>query len=527
MSPREVPRWWIRTVVVYDAAVSMSLANRLVLVVLLALVGVGGAATAVLWTHRESDNVREETARALSASVADALVAKRDALARDAVEAIARGQPGPAALARFAENLIAPLADASAGFCLPDGTLLMRKTIVPDELSLPHLSQRPPPDYETFRGNLRDPKGLGLLPIDRDAVVAACRAHHTQTPDQIRFVAPRDTLLMTVAGGHRPFAAWALVRTPKRQHAGNALASPVLVFAIVFAMVALVALCIDTVLKVRKGIASLAQALVAVQSDLETSIPYPEPRELLHIADGLRAMTAHLSESRKRELALERRLSHERRLASLGRVAAGVAHEIRNPLAGIKLRLDAMARRVLDERTARDVSRSLGEVDRLDGVVGSLLLVARNQPAPLEAVDLTALVDERLQALEPFGLSRRVRVLREGAARAYVDAQGLARVIDNLVRNGIEASPEYTEVVVRLSVRDVDVELCVIDVGPGVPASRESEIFEPFFTSKPDGTGLGLCLSRAAVDAHGGSLSYARFYGKTSFIVRLPGKAIA
>jgi signal transduction histidine kinase len=309
---------------------------------------------------------------------------------------------------------------------------------------------------------------------------------------------------------------------PRNDGGFFALGALPLLMVIAGSVVALVAVCVDTVLRTRRESAAIADALAAAQTDLSTAIPHPTARELARIADGLRMMTAHLSYARERELALERRLSHERRLASLGRVAAGVAHEIRNPLAGMKLRLDAMARRKLDERSAHDVKRSLSEVARLDAVVSSLLSVSRKDPALLADVDLAALVDERLAALEPLASSRAVRVVRHGAAHAYVDAAGMARVIDNLVRNAIEASPEGAEVRVHLEVLDSRLAVRVTDVGPGVPPEREGELFEPFFTSKPDGTGLGLSLSRAVAEAHAGTLTYARTNGTTHFIVRLP-----
>lgn len=506
---------------------SVSVATRLVVIVLLALVGIGAAATALVRTHRQSDAARKTAAFTQADSVAESLQNKRDALPASVAETMSRGDSVPAGLAAYTAALLAPLTDASAGYCLPDGKLIARQSIVP-----PHINRLPLPPHgrlprsSDLLGNIRDSAGPGLFPIDRDFIVNVCRNLGSAQHKREQLDAPRDTLYLTVRGGHAPFAAWALVRTSRRDPSSDVLGSPFIVALIALAMVALVALCVDTVLRVRRGIDTLASALVAVQSNLSTPIRRPSTPELARIADGLCALTAHLSEARERELGLERKLSHERRLGLLGRVAAGVAHEIRNPLAGIKLRLDAMARRSLDERSARDVERSLGEVARLDAVIGSLLLVARKDPAPLSDVDLGALVEERLAALEAFAAQRGVRVFcvsRDGAARARIDAAGIARVVDNLVRNGVEASPDGAEVRVELSRSRSDVELRVVDRGAGIAVGRQGELFEPFFTSKPDGTGLGLSLSRAAVEAHGGTLTYARAEGATSFIVRLPG----
>jgi len=457
----------------------MSLTGRLLVLVSFALVGLSAAMFAIHRSGQQSGATREKAAFAQAQSVTRALLGQRDALRSEVVQAIERGEPAPPALHAFVRTLLAPLMDAGAGLCLPDGTLVVQEVIGPpprpgpgppgpDDHFAP-LGHRPPSAEPA-------PHGHGLLPIDRKAVVSACRERQGASPNHVRALAPSSVLFVTVAFDRAPLAAWVLLRVPRNDGGLFALGALPLLMVIAGSVV----------------------------------------------ADGLRMMTAHLSYARERELALERRLSHERRLASLGRVAAGVAHEIRNPLAGMKLRLDAMARRKLDERSAHDVKRSLSEVARLDAVVSSLLSVSRKDPALLADVDLAALVDERLAALEPLASSRAVRVVRHGAAHAYVDAAGMARVIDNLVRNAIEASPEGAEVRVHLEVLDSRLSVRVTDVGPGVPPEREGELFEPFFTSKPDGTGLGLSLSRAVAEAHAGTLTYARTNGTTHFIVRLP-----
>ena len=243
--------------------------------------------------------------------------------------------------------------------------------------------------------------------------------------------------------------------------------------------------------------------------------------ELARIAQDHDSMAGDLAQSRDRERVLERDLARGRRLASLGRVVAGMAHEVRNPITGIKLMLEGLVRRGLDERAARDVGLCLEEIARLDRVVGSLLLVSRASPQPTAELQLSHLVDERLRHAEPNAQLRKVVLTREGDALAPCNADSLTRVVDNLVRNAIEASPEGGRVTVQLESDAREARIVIGDQGQGVPKAREQELFEPFFTLKPNGTGLGLFLSRTLVVAQGGRLSYARA-GHTAFTVALP-----
>jgi signal transduction histidine kinase len=118
--------------------------------------------------------------------------------------------------------------------------------------------------------------------------------------------------------------------------------------------------------------------------------------------------------------------------------------------------------------------------------------------------------------------TRNVTLTLRGEADVLANDDALTRVIDNLVRNAIEASPENGEVTITLTKIERTVELDVDDRGPGVPKEREAEMFEPFFTTKPEGTGLGLWHSRSLVESLGGSLGYVRDGDRTRFIVTLP-----
>jgi signal transduction histidine kinase len=236
-------------------------------------------------------------------------------------------------------------------------------------------------------------------------------------------------------------------------------------------------------------------------------------------------MASHLAETQERERTLAARLGHEQQLAALGRVAVGVAHEVRNPLAGIKLTLDNMARRRLDDRSAKDVGTCREEIARLDRVVSSLLHVARKGPLEASKFDAAKLVDERIEAALGLAAKRGVRLSRDGRCSITANRDAMTRIIDNLLRNGIEASPEGGEVRVELRCTETEMRMRVVDGGAGVSSDRVPELFEPFFTLKPEGTGLGLFVSRSLLEAQGGTLTYHRREGLTSFCATMPADA--
>jgi signal transduction histidine kinase len=322
-----------------------------------------------------------------------------------------------------------------------------------------------------------------------------------------------NTFVIAVAGpeGAR---VWSAVPVPDKD-GGVSLLWRVEVGALAVGTLLLVIVSVGAIAALRRGVSDLDRSLERLQGDLGATIEQPSAEELARISLGLQRMARHLAEAQARERTLSKSLEHEQRLAALGRVAAGVAHEIRNPLAGMKLRLDLMARLPdVSPDLRADVRACLEEVERLDRVVRSLLDVAR--PAKSESsqdIDLAQLIDERIK----LGNGD---VRREGEGRARADRDPLARVLDNLIRNAVEASG--SEVVVRVEEGEGGTTVTVIDHGPGVPESRASELFEPFFTTKPEGTGLGLFLSRSLVKALGGTLVYGRKGGTTQFSFTLP-----
>jgi signal transduction histidine kinase len=247
-------------------------------------------------------------------------------------------------------------------------------------------------------------------------------------------------------------------------------------------------------------------------------------RELNDIAEGIARLARNLAQSREAQERLGRELARQERLAALGRVVAGVAHEVRNPLASIKLRLDlaASAGPALPAPVEQAVSHASSEITRLDRLVADLLVVAGRTLGPQRRVSLGGLVRERADALAPWAQLRRVAVAVSGDANAQIDPDSIARAFDNLLRNAIEASPPDGRVEVWVVDGDREVKLQVDDRGQGVAGARAAELFEPFFTTKADGTGLGLAISRALARAHGGDVVYQRTDGVTRFELSLP-----
>jgi signal transduction histidine kinase len=279
---------------------------------------------------------------------------------------------------------------------------------------------------------------------------------------------------------------------------------------------------------VHRGASGLKASLARLGRDLAAPVARPGLRELADVADGIRSLAEELSRARAEEARLNRELADRERLATLGRVAAGVAHEVRNPLASIKLRLD-LAQMEPDAPPAlvHELASASTEIARLDRFVADLLTVSGRRTGPKEDIDLGALATRRVEVVEPWARERGVRISVTGTARALIDLDAVGRVVDNLVRNAVEASRPEGVVEVGVSNGGREVRVVVSDHGTGVEEARAHELFEPFFTTKPDGTGLGLAISRAIAQAHGGALTYSRDGDATRFELVLPAEGRA
>ena len=174
------------------------------------------------------------------------------------------------------------------------------------------------------------------------------------------------------------------------------------------------------------------------------------------------------------------------------------------------------------------IAHASAEITRLDRLVADLLIVSGRALGPRHPTDVGALLRARVEALAPWSALRGVTIRTAGgSASVPADGDAMARALDNLLRNAIEASPGGGTIAATVHDDGDVVRVRVQDTGGGVPPGRVGELFEPFFTTKPEGTGLGLAISRAIARAHGGDVIYAREGDVTRFELSLARIAAA
>jgi PAS domain S-box-containing protein len=214
------------------------------------------------------------------------------------------------------------------------------------------------------------------------------------------------------------------------------------------------------------------------------------------------------------------------RLASLGTMAAGLAHEIRNPINAAHLQLNLARRRLTraggDASVVRAIELADSEMTRLAVLVEDFLQFARPQPLRLATGDLRATADATVALVGPEAEALGVRVVVEPGQPVWAefDDEKMKQVLLNLLRNAIEATAPGGRVLVQVTMRGEVVALDVADEGRGVPPG--APIFEPFFTTKEQGTGLGLAIVHRIVSDHGGAVEVASQESGTTFSIWIP-----
>jgi PAS domain S-box-containing protein len=205
----------------------------------------------------------------------------------------------------------------------------------------------------------------------------------------------------------------------------------------------------------------------------------------------------------------EEKLAQQAALARVGQMAAVVAHEVRNPLAGIKGAVQVlMSRRTAGDSELPVMRDIVGRIDSLSDLINDLMLYARPRPPRLNPIELRPLISDAVTIVRRDPAAQSIDIAIDGTdVSASVDNELIRATILNLVLNAVQAMAGHGRISVRLGQSDNFATIEVRDNGPGIPVEIRNQVFEPFFTTKARGGGLGLPIARRTAELHGGSLA--------------------
>lgn len=224
---------------------------------------------------------------------------------------------------------------------------------------------------------------------------------------------------------------------------------------------------------------------------------------------------------------LENKVALNEKFAALGRLSAGVAHEIRNPLNSIRGFIQYFRKKLqLEEEDYRYTDLMLTEVDRLNRVISKLLAYSKPRQPRLAVRGLDEILDHCVRVVEREAAERGIEVRVEnsdsGSPMVLMDTDQMTQVFLNILINAVEASPSGAVINVAQETRDNLVRITITDQGPGVPRENLDKLFDPFFSTKKKGTGLGLAIVKSIIEGHGGEVEVESEVGQgTKFVVTL------
>jgi signal transduction histidine kinase len=362
---------------------------------------------------------------------------------------------------------------------------------------------------ETLRRLLDADRWCVLLPDPREPALR----FHARAPEGFVLSLPEESVAMTAFRERRVVQALDLKPEGTGLTAqGTRLAVPLLAR--------------DEVLGVALILDKQARSFTRTEMDRALAVAGQLALALLsaRLYDTVRSSYAELARAQKE-------LIQRERLAALGELSASIAHEVRNPL-GVIFNSVGSLRRIL--KPQGDAAQLLDivdeEADRLNRMVGDLLDYSRPVQPALEPLPLRPLLEQAIAAARQQAGPAADRVasevhVAEEAGTVRADERLLRQALVNLFLNAYQAMPREGRLYVRASRGSLDgrpcAEILVRDTGPGVPAEMASKIFQPFFTTKPTGTGLGLAVVRRIVEGHGGAIELGPGPG-AEFTLRLP-----
>jgi signal transduction histidine kinase len=267
------------------------------------------------------------------------------------------------------------------------------------------------------------------------------------------------------------------------------------------------------------------------KGDFTQTISLCSRDEIGELAQSFNEMTRDLLETRRQMEDANRRLIQAEKLASIGRISASIAHEIRNPLTSVKLNIQKLLQiESLDEEEREHLSISQEGIAQIEKFIKELLNFTRVSDLNPERFSIVQVVEESLKMMRNLFLEKKIILEKRFAAdlpAVVVDGDKMRQVFLNILRNAVEAVEEGGRIGLTLSrIKENGaprIRVRISDDGCGIPEKDWENIFEPFYTTKASGFGLGLSNARKIVEQHRGSIRVAKSRGKgTTFEVRIP-----
>lgn len=359
--------------------------------------------------------------------------------------------------------------------------------------------------------------------LAREAVTSAStKTFRFEGPhDAVLFVAspirePRGGMQQTAASADEVTGAvWLMQRLPGIE---GGQSRQLLFGSIGFGIAALITglLAVFVTTEIRSGVHIVLERLGSMEGGLSATIPktggLPPLEEFDRVLHGIDALALALQDKIEKERTLESQVRHNERLSALGQFAAGVAHELRNPLGTIRMRTQMWQRSADPEAAKRSSAVILEEIDRLDTIIARLLYFARPIQLQLQPVELDELCASAASTWAEKDSAKNVQIVCEAACGSIViaDRGRLLQVLDNLMENAVHSATRNSErrgkVTISAKQENDFARIDITDDGRGFTQAALSHAMDPFFTTKDDGTGLGLSISFEIVQAHGGQL---------------------
>ncbi|MFN7937133.1 MAG: HAMP domain-containing sensor histidine kinase [Bryobacteraceae bacterium] len=359
---------------------------------------------------------------------------------------------------------------------------------------------------------------LGQPDVEKNEVIMAL-AESRQSGGRIALRSRQDgndlLLIAAIASTDGRPSAWCLRRILTFSEASE-LANRLLLIGVMVIALITTGTVLTLSFQLQRGFAQIQAGLARLETDVTFRLP-DQNHELRPIVQAINAM----AESRQ---SLEGDLRREDRLRVMGRVVAGIAHEIKNPLNSLRLTVRLLARRLQGEEVAEEVTLMTGEIDRLDALLRSLLVFRDEEPGRVRQQDVHPILERTLALVRPHARECKVAIQIHAPqpCSAFVDGDYLQQALMNVLLNAVDVSGTDGEVALEVKQEAKQVEIRVEDSGPGLSAEQQERIFEAFYTTKPGGTGLGLAVTRTLLEKMGGTIAASRGKRGAVFTLSVP-----